>query len=528
MLFFAPYVRKVTYFIQQCWLCLKPHRQETVARVQNTAETLSLRIPYFLLRMYILLYIILLSFIRFILPSGFPRYNDIDSDTVHRAIGYTNNIKEEIIDNYTINSIYIISWVIVVLIFLFTMILQIYAFKPENWFDYDEIEEERNKHNTVYLSRLIIMTQLWNFTLCALFLVGTWMIIPRWAAFTKTVFSLVGVFLFNQYSKSGLTFPKYSPHLTVRSTLVLWIRVGLSFFVEGVCMLSFTALAYLAAQTFFSIFWYNVLNIVLYPTRLPVMIFCATLVIIMQNLRSDISLPFEIFFNVLLSKSTDCMIYLSNDNITLPQNEEEKTTYKQIKDSKKMEPKGDPEYKKVTLSIEHLEAILTKDTRCIISDEVSGDDYYIVTLELCYKLYNSVIANYSTEKARLVYKYMLCVVISSITFVAFWYISVFNNFAMDQLSNVAILATGFLPQLLGLGEKDKITAYIEQRIDGAIEMEMESRRCAGVELGVLYNLRDRTDIYDWIQFQTKKNDLEYNHQTIGVNENTPILSHCDD
>lgn len=61
---------------------------------------------------------------------------------------------------------------------------------------------------------------------------------------------------------------------------------------------------------------------------------------------------------------------------------------------------------------------------------------------------------------------------------------------------MAILATGFLPNLLGIGVRERIEEYVTRRLDGAIEKELEERNCVGMELGILYNIKDRLEIQE--------------------------------
>jgi len=499
---------------------------------EEVVEGLSVKISYLIFRLPTMFLILGLSFVRVFVPQSRPNYVDADYvDVYHPALG-DSSFWLAIYENFGFNLAYLISWSVICVVFIFTLIVQIFALtNEESWFEYSNVEAERTEENSAYISLINLITSVWTLSICCAFIGIIWVFISYWTLFTKLVFTSIAVVFIMKFAAQGLAYPRFISQATGGQKLVLAIKIFGSILNEALCLLTFMALAFFAAQTFFSLIWYNVLNVVLYQTRLPVIIFCATLGIIFQNLWNDIATPFEVFYRALLLKCQDVYIELSSKNIMLPQNEEQRTFLKQIKCDAKAERDREKEafYSKQTLSVEQLNELLTSwdyNANAKIVDTDTDENYLIITLDFVICIYEDLMAAYSSM--NLVFKYLFSVVVSAITFVAFWYISNFNNFANDQLSNVAILATGFLPQVLGMGVKEKIETYVEKRLDAAINIALDARKCAGLTLAVLHNIRDRSAIKEWIDSVSKDKNTEAANYGTSEEPSTVVVSSYDD
>jgi len=141
-----------------------------------------------------MLVIVMLSLLRFAIPSERPEWKDLDyAETYIKAVGQTENFWEELQENYTFNFNYLISWILMFGAFIVTIIVQICWYNPRDWFEYEKIEKEYSKRNKRYMRSLMVITMLWTLMLCVLFVIATWQVVKYWLPFTKTVFCTIGI-----------------------------------------------------------------------------------------------------------------------------------------------------------------------------------------------------------------------------------------------------------------------------------------------------------------------------------------------
>ena len=193
MLLLRPIIdRLIKYHHQWCGWCGK-RKLYKLRHLESRSNTLPLRISAFLLNLSTMFWIILLGLLRFILPSQRPTYRDSDKLTSYASWNNASTLFAALEANFSFNGYYLIVWGTVAVVFLVTMLLQVYGFNVEHWFDYVDLEEERNRKNSQYLSQLFVLTQFWTVIMCGLFVLQTWMFITYWSMLIKLLFSIVGV-----------------------------------------------------------------------------------------------------------------------------------------------------------------------------------------------------------------------------------------------------------------------------------------------------------------------------------------------